>query len=199
MGNVDNSGDAALIGTTAYHYAAFPDSDGICIVKRDIFPETMGAEAAEYGDAEGYAFYTFDGKGGTDGLSGKEILQSYGLSSETVSDVEVYSASHTPLKSITDETQITQLLDVIAENNVNIGLESHNELWQVWIDSLENPDKRHDMDELYQREIIITSARGFDLYIMYNAHLKTLCVLNSFFELTDESTAKLDSLLSVNR
>jgi hypothetical protein len=195
MGKVDGCGDETLLGATVYHYAAFPNSDGICIVRRDTFSEALGTEE--------YEFYTFAGKVGAESpsLSGKEILQLYGLTWNTVSRIEVFTGTNISLKlgSITDATQITQLLEIIAKDNVSISMDAHNELWRPWLESLDNPDERLEIDERYQRWVVITSTKGLDINLIYNAHIKTISVLNSNFVLTDESVAVLDRLLLVDR
>lgn len=89
MGTVEARMDDSMIGRTAYHFAAYPDSDAICIVDMD---------------KEGvYAFYVAEGISISDeiGENFDRVLEAYGMP-EAVIRLEVGTGTGETMLTITD-------------------------------------------------------------------------------------------------
>lgn len=125
MGTVENCGNSLLIGKTVYHFAAYPDSNAICIL-----------------DNNGkYDFYCADSYSNATSMakeSSSDALMALFDFPENCCKIEVQSADLNTLFSITDEEKINNLCTLLSGCE-NIGHEAAEKRFaQLWQDTYGN-------------------------------------------------------------
>jgi len=209
LGFVESSQDESLVGATIYHYAAFPDSYAICIVDRGervSAPdrrETQTTEGSEggWGSENRYEFYTFHSIMSLDGASSDTILTAYGMTMNEISHAEILASDQSPIRIISDEAEIAALLDVL-QGYENIGLAAHEEMMVNWLTDYDHGWRDNDnrFAELQQRWLRLgCKDTGIELSFIYNPFIQSLCTNNSFYILTEDDAAIMNTLLMVNQ
>ncbi len=134
MGTVEACGDESLIDAEVYHFASYPDSDAICIVKHD----------------GKYSFYCSDGMFFEPkvGESSDIIIDAYNMP-ESVAEIKVQTGSGEDIKTITDEAEIAYICYVMSGKE-NMGLEAHEKLHaELWFNTYANDDVYFNEEEGY--------------------------------------------------
>ena len=211
IGVVENSANESLMGATVYHFAAFPDSYAICIVdrgekasasERDVSgPEIQLDDGLGWGSDSGYEFYTFGYIMSLDGASSDIILSAYEMSIGAVHQVAVLASDCSPVVTISDETSISALLEVL-QGHEDIGLTAHEEMMVNWLSNYDPNwrDNDHRFMALQQRLFRITNKdTGLELSLIYNPFIKSLCIHDSYYILTEESAVIMNELLMVSQ
>ena len=123
VSSVKNKGEINIVGNKAYHYSKYPDKDSIILV--------------DMGDS--YAFFCTYGYS-VDiplGESLNKAFEQYKLP-ETGEKVEVYDQEGNYLKTLTEESDIRRIVEVLTDC-INIGYEEQDRrLCRVWCETYGN-------------------------------------------------------------
>lgn len=191
MGVVEYSIDVSLIGSTVYHFSAFPDTYAIVIVER----ENESGSTFEFFTFSGYSVALLDG------ATADVILDTYGISGDTVSRISVFGQNHiVPLTVITDNVQISAILEMLRGNSDIIEFEAHEELLLSWLEIHETDSAyRADLfDDAGRREIRITTHGEIEFAVFYFPFVNSFGIVNSYFIITDDCVDIMNALLLIN-
>ena len=88
----------------------------------------------------------------------------------------------------------------MLRGNTDIGFEAHEELVLNWLEIHETDSAyRADLfEDAGRREIIITTNDEIELTIFYNPFVNSFFVGNSYFVITDNCVAIMNTLLLIN-
>ena len=206
MGTIVSCENEDMIGRKAYHFAAYPGYDSICIA------ETKS----------GYGFYTADGISGENeiGQRSDTVLSRYGITDST-EKVEVCDIDDEPLFEL-DEAKISELLSLLAGKE-NTGLEANERRFaEAWRNAYGNDDVYYSEEDgmcafrskettsgesLYktahslwnegERVLWITTEKGFRIMIDYFPSIKSFIMEDGYYVLSDSETEQMNALLGI--
>ncbi|MBU5626004.1 hypothetical protein KQI82_03495 [Oscillibacter sp. MSJ-2] len=208
IGYAGQSDDPALVGAAVYRWASLPDNDRICV-----------AEIAQ--GRYGYFVFAWRTDVSESGASSTEIFDAYGISPDSVQSIEVTTGGDLPVIVLSIKEDISFLLDLFSGRE-DMGAEAHEQrfadLWyetygtrEVYLngdsmhyDGLDKNDwtiydRAHKLWNGHQRQLLLHLKNGDQLYLLYNPAVRSLSIHNSFFDLSLEECAELNSLLAVER
>ena len=226
MGTVENCGNSLLIGKTVYHFAAYPDSNAICILDND--------GKYDFYCADSYAISMAK-------ENSSDALMALFDFPENCCKIEVQSADLNTLFSIIDEEKINNLCTLLSGCE-NIGHEAAEKRFaQLWQDTYGNDnvyyseadgcclyrgyvepeektytdangtsyteyiypegyvhpsDAAHELWNVGERCLILETKDGLQLFIDYYPSIGVFFSQDGQFAVTTEKAESLNSLLT---
>ena len=201
MGIIENSEDEELIGAIVYHFSAFPYSDAICVVRINenmLVPrDVLQLQSGEYR----YEFYTMSTKlSSLGGTPMDKILNDYGITEETISEIAVLAANGTTVTTITDNERAMEVIKLMQESGtISIGYAAHEELMLKWLEACNVDDDGAHLLEAGQRAITVTTKSKVDLTIIYHPSIPSFFTHDSYFILNRDSVEIMNELLLIGK